>query len=157
MSALRQWTHSRHCGENSVTTWSPTASERDAVADPLDDAGALVPEHGRRVAGRVGARGGVEIGVADAAGDEPHEHLAGSRLGQIDLAHDERGSELLEHGGPDLHRPILVARVRQSPVAARNHRTNDFVPSRRPRCSHARTQGPRSAMRTTRSRRSVSS
>ena len=30
--------------------------ERDAVADALDDAGALVPEHARRVAGRVGAR-----------------------------------------------------------------------------------------------------
>ncbi len=43
----------------------------------LDDAGALVAEHGRRVAGRVGARRGVEVGVADAAGDEPHEHLAG--------------------------------------------------------------------------------
>ena len=27
VSGLRQWTHSRHCGENSVTTWSPSASE----------------------------------------------------------------------------------------------------------------------------------
>src|SRR5437870_6380343 len=25
--SLRQWMHSRHCGENSVTTWSPCASE----------------------------------------------------------------------------------------------------------------------------------
>ena len=66
----------------------------DAVADALDDAGALVPEHGRRVAGRVGAGGGVEVGVADAAGDEPHEHLAGPRLGQVDLLHDERRAEL---------------------------------------------------------------
>ena len=32
----------------------------DAVADLLDDAGALVPEHGRRVPGRIGARGGAE-------------------------------------------------------------------------------------------------
>ena len=76
---------------------------RDALADLLDDAGALVPEHGRRVAGRIGARGGVEIGVADAAGDEAHEHLAGARLGQLDLAHDERLPELLEDGGSDLH------------------------------------------------------
>ena len=55
------------------------------VADLLDDARALVPEHGRRVAGGVGAGGRVEVGVADAAGDEPDEHLAGPRLGQVDL------------------------------------------------------------------------
>ena len=75
----------------------------DALADALDDARALVPEHRRRVAGRVGAGGRVEVGVADAAGDEAHEHLARARLGQVDLVHDERRSELLEHGGPDLH------------------------------------------------------
>ena len=84
---LRQWTHSRHWGEKSVTTWSPGSSEVDAVADALDDAGALVAEHRRRVAGRVGAGGRVEVGVADAAGDEPDEHLAGLRLGQIELLH----------------------------------------------------------------------
>ena len=100
MRSLRQWMHSRHWGEKRVTTWSPGASERDAVADPLDDAGALVAEHGRRVAGRIGARGGVEIGVADAAGDEPHEHLPGPGLGEVELAHDERRSELLRGRRP---------------------------------------------------------
>ena len=50
--------------------------ERDARPDALDDAGALVPEHARRVPGRVGARGGVEIGVTHAARGKPHEHLA---------------------------------------------------------------------------------
>ena len=64
--------------------------ERDAVADALDDTGALVAENARRIAGRVGAGGGVEVGVADAAGGEPHEHLAGLRLGEIDLLDDER-------------------------------------------------------------------
>ena len=54
-------------------------AQRDAVADLLDDARALVAEHARRVAGRVGARGGVEVGVTDPAGDEPDEHLAGLR------------------------------------------------------------------------------
>ena len=48
----------------------------DAGADRLDHAGALVAEHGRRVAGGVDARGRVEVGVADAAGDQPHQHLA---------------------------------------------------------------------------------
>ena len=75
----------------------------DALADALDDARALVAEHRRRVAGRVGARGRVEIGVADAARDEPDEHLAGPRLGEVELLHLERRAELLEHGGADLH------------------------------------------------------
>ena len=50
------------------------------LADPLDDAGALVPEHGRCVSGGIGARGRVEIRVADAARLEPHERLARPRL-----------------------------------------------------------------------------
>ena len=83
----------------------------DALADALDDAGALVPEHGRRVAGRVGARGRVEVGVADAAGDEPDEHLARPRLGQLELLNRERRAELLQDGGPDLH---AAARPRQA-------------------------------------------
>ena len=88
--SLRQWTHFPHSGAKSVITWSPGRDERDAVADALDDAGALVAEHAGRVAGRVGAGGGVEVGVADAAGGEPDEHLARLRLGEIDLLDDER-------------------------------------------------------------------
>ena len=103
MRGLMQWMHSPHCGENSVTTWSPGPHERDALADPLDDAGALVPEHGRGVSGRVGARRGVEVGVADAARLEPHQHLAGARLGEVDLLDDERRAELLEHRSAHLH------------------------------------------------------
>ena len=57
----------------------------DALADPLDDAGALVSEHGRRVAGRISARRGVEVGVADAAGDEPDKDFSGLRLGEVEL------------------------------------------------------------------------
>ena len=78
--------------------------ERHALADALDDARALVPEHARHVSGRVGARGGVQVGVADAARSEPHEHLALLRLREIDLVDDERLPEFLEHGGADLHR-----------------------------------------------------
>ena len=86
--------------------------ERHALADRLDDARALVAEHARRVAGRVGARGGVHVGVADAAGGEPDEHLARLRLGELDLLDDERLPELLEHCGADPHRR------RFSPIAA---------------------------------------
>jgi hypothetical protein len=79
----------------------------DALADPLHHARALVPEHRRRVSGRVGSRSRVEVGVADTAGDEPDERLTRSRLGEVELLHLERRAELLEHGGADLHRPIL--------------------------------------------------
>ena len=65
----------------------------DALADALDHARALVAEHGRRVAGRVGAGGGVEVGVADAAGDEANEHLA--RLGSA------RSTSWTTSGGPN--------------------------------------------------------
>ena len=68
-----------------------------ALADRLDDARALVAEHRRRVARRVDARGGVHVRVADAAGDEAHEHLALPRLRELELLHHERLSELLQH------------------------------------------------------------
>src|SRR6185312_3704332 len=77
--------------------------ERDVVPHPLDDARPLVPEHARRVAGGVGAGGGVEVGVADAARDQAHEHLAAAGVGQLDVLHDKRGSELLQHGRSHPH------------------------------------------------------
>ena len=76
---------------------------RDAVADLLDYTGAFMPEHGRRVAGGVGAGRRVQVGMADAAGHEANEDLAGLGLGQIDLLHLERPAELLEYRGSDLH------------------------------------------------------
>src|SRR5207244_1607229 len=56
------------------------ADRGHAVAHSLHDARALVTEHRWGIAGRVGARRGVEVGVADAARDEPHEHLSRLRL-----------------------------------------------------------------------------
>jgi hypothetical protein len=41
--------------------------------------------------------------MADAAGVQADEHLAGARLGELDLANLERRSELLEDGGSDPH------------------------------------------------------
>ena len=75
----------------------------DALAHLLDDAATLVAQHGRGVARGVGAGGGVEVGVADAAGLQAHQNLTGSRLGQLHLLHLERLPELLEHRGPHLH------------------------------------------------------
>jgi hypothetical protein len=77
---------------------------RDARADRLDHAGALVSEDGRRVPGRIDAGGRVEVGVADAARGQPHERFALARLAQLELPDDERLAELLENRGPHLHR-----------------------------------------------------
>src|SRR5581483_1314628 len=77
------------------------AERRHAVTDTFDDTRALVSQYGRRVSRRVDAGGGVEVGVADAAGDDAHEHLARARLGELEVLHDERRPELLEHGGLD--------------------------------------------------------
>src|SRR5205085_7750307 len=84
---------------------------RDAVADAFDDACALVAEHRRRVTGGIRAGSGVQVGVADAARDEPDEHFAGVRLREIELLHRERGAEVVENRGSDLHRRI-VSRAR---------------------------------------------
>ena len=75
----------------------------DALADLLHHARALVAEHHRRVAGRVGARRREEVGVADAARDEAHENLARLGLREVDLLHLERAAELLEYRCANLH------------------------------------------------------
>ena len=116
-----QWMHSRHCGENSVTTWSPTASEADVGPDLLDDPRSLVAEDRRRVAGGVGAGGGVEVGVADAAGGEADQDLARLRLGELDLLDGERLAELLEDRGAHLHlgeSAVNFAASSEPPVAS---------------------------------------
>ncbi len=82
-----------------------------AVTDLLHHTGAFVAEHTRRVAGRVGSGGRVQVGVADAAGREPDERLARLRLVEVDLLDGERLSELLQDGGADPHgRDANVAR-----------------------------------------------
>ena len=100
---LRQWRHFAALGGEERDDVVAGRDERDAVADALDDPRALVAEHARCVAARIGAGGRVEVGVADAAGDEPNQHLAGLRLGELELLHDERLPELLEDGGADPH------------------------------------------------------
>ena len=83
------------------------SDEGHAVAHALHDTRALVSEHARHVAAGIRARGGVEIRVADAAGDEPDERLAGLWLGQLDVLDGQRPTELLEHGSAYLHVWIL--------------------------------------------------
>ena len=102
MPGRRQWTHSRHCGAKSVTTWSPGATEstpsptRSTTPRPRGRAPSARSPTGpprRRCRGRCGRR---RRRRAD-------EHLARVRLRELDLLHLERRAELLQHRGADLH------------------------------------------------------
>ena len=50
--------------------------------------------------------------MADTARGEPHEHLARSRLREIERLDPERLAELLEHGGENLHVSRTLPRLR---------------------------------------------
>ena len=67
----------------------PDREPAHAFAQLLDHASTLVPEHDRlrRMAPRVL----VQVGVADAGGDEANAHLAGARLLLLELFDDRRG------------------------------------------------------------------
>ena len=73
-----------------------------ARAERLDDAGALVAGH-RRAAGLRGAVDRVQVGVVQPARVQANENLAGSRLGELDLADLERHPRPLEDRRPDAH------------------------------------------------------
>ena len=81
-----------------------------AGADRLDDAGTLMAEHGGAAClGRAVDR--VEVGVADAARAEPHEHLARLWRGELEILHLVRPTGCLEHSGANLHRRLLLRAV----------------------------------------------
>jgi hypothetical protein len=76
-----------------------------AVADLLDDAGALVPEHDRIALLvprdlRPDALH-AQVGVADPAGDEPHQDLVRPRLVELDVLEGEGASRGVRDGGFD--------------------------------------------------------
>ena len=79
-----------------VVAWGKRCHIR---ANPLDDTGPLVAEHGRRIAGGVRAGGGVEVGETHAAGDEANERLSGPRHRKLDLLDIEWLTEFFEYGG----------------------------------------------------------
>ncbi len=94
----------------------------DPLADPLDDPGALVAEDGGRVAGGIDARGRVEVGVADAAGDEPHEHLARLRVLKLELLDHQGLAELLEHRRFHPHRRTSSSNTSDEAILLRRRR-----------------------------------
>ena len=90
-----------------------------AGTDGLDHPGPLVTEHGRRITRGVDAGGGVEVGVADAAGDQAHQRLALLGLGQLELLNRERLPELLQHRRAHSHRAIVCERALGRQAVAR--------------------------------------
>ena len=71
----------------------------DALADLLDGAGALVPEHHRPAPGAEAAGGEMDVGVADAGRRDAHQHLAGFRRRERHLL-DADVAGLAQHDGP---------------------------------------------------------
>ena len=71
-------------------------------ADRLDDSGAFVAED-RRTRRLRGSVDGVPVGVADAAGAEPDEHLFRSRSCELELADRQWATRRFEHRRADLH------------------------------------------------------
>ncbi len=69
---------------NVPTTRAPDGEPSTPVAELDDRARDLVSEHGRRGEGDL-ALDHVEVGVADAAGGDAHEHLAAARARDRDL------------------------------------------------------------------------
>ncbi|MHC4429973.1 MAG: hypothetical protein ACYS0D_15440 [Planctomycetota bacterium] len=77
-----------------------------------DYAGALVAEHaGARLLDRAPLH--QEVGVTDAAGGEPHPHVRGAEVYELDVVADlERGVPLAQDGGPH----TLAGRAHRSPT-----------------------------------------
>ena len=80
---------------------------RHTGADRLDDTCTLVAEH-RRAARLGGTVDRVEIGMADAARTEAHQHLTRLRRVEIELLHLVGPAGRLEHGGTNLHGAAAV-------------------------------------------------
>ena len=77
---------------------------RDIRTDPLDDAGALMPQHDRPVEREAAdAINDMQIAVTDAGRDGAHQHLAAERLVDIDRLDRQRFADLAKNGGFDLH------------------------------------------------------
>jgi len=89
----------------------------DVLADRLDDAGRLVPQHHRHRR-RVGALDEVQVAVAEARGGGPDQDLAPLRLGDRDVLDRHRLARSVQDGG--LHRisPRAIAPTPRSPATS---------------------------------------
>src|SRR5207245_404212 len=74
--------------------------QRHAGADGLHQAGALVAEHDRHGIDEL-TLDHLEVGVAETAGPELHQHVVGPERLQRQTLDDEGLADLVEHGGPE--------------------------------------------------------
>ena len=98
-SSCRQNQHVPHAGMNAATMWSPALTLADFLADFEHGARALVAED------RAGHDADVavlqrQVGVADAAGAELDDDVAGAGRRGLDVLDRERPSGFGEHCGP---------------------------------------------------------
>ena len=95
----------------------------DLVADRLDNARPLVPQHHRRRPLPF-APDDVEVRTADADRGHADEHLVGPGIGELDLTHLERFVGRVEERGARLHvagGPLYVFAVTPSASAISSH------------------------------------
>ena len=76
----------------------------DVLAQRLDHPGALVAEDHRPAARAERAVGEVQVGVADAGGRDPDQHLAGTRSFEQHPLGADRLARLAQHAGAHLDR-----------------------------------------------------
>ena len=81
------------------------ADVRDAVADRLDHARALVPQHRGPATGPQVAVGEPDVGVADADGRDPDEDLICLGRIELDLLDRDRLTGLAQDCRADAHQP----------------------------------------------------
>ena len=77
--------HWRHSAVYSGMTWSPGLTLVTPSPTSTDDAAAFVAQHRGKQAFRIVAAERERVGVADAGGDDAHQHFAGAWRLDIDL------------------------------------------------------------------------
>ncbi len=144
--------HAPHGGTKQNATAVAGGDVRDARADRLDDAGALVPEHDRPAAVAQVALGEVQVGVAHARSRHAHEHLVVLGRVQQQPLDAHRQAVALEHGRLDLDRGAAHATLWRS-SASRSGSTPSpgpaggrIVPSAAIRTGAGSSQSRRSAV-----------
>ena len=98
------------------TTWSPGATAVTADPTLLDDACALVPEHGRERRREMPVAP-CQVGMADPDGGDLDENLVREDVAELDVLEDKRGAWGLRDGCSDLH-PSAFPRRGECPTYA---------------------------------------
>ena len=121
LSSRRHSSQCPHAGSQESTTRVPGGQPTPSPTASTTPAPSWPSTAGQRVGG--GAVDRVEVGVADAARVQPHQHLARPGRRQVQLRHLQPRSDPLEDGGADLQRSPPGGRspgVPRRPAGARS-------------------------------------